>query len=131
MPAIPLLPCVGATPPPVQAWFWEGVPLVPMPVPLFNLICTNVPGPATPLYTVGRKMIASYPQVPTGYELGIGVAAQSYAGRIYFGLIADSKAAPDVGKLRDYLAASFRELRRAAGLKRPRRRPVKLAATGD
>jgi WS/DGAT/MGAT family acyltransferase len=57
---------LGATPPPVQALFWEGIPLLPLPVPLFNLICTNVPGSREPLYSMGRRMIASYPQVPTG-----------------------------------------------------------------
>jgi len=131
---------IGAAPPPMQALFWEGIPLLPLPVPLFNLICTNIPGSAEPLYSVGRRIIASYPQVPTGYELGVGIAVQSYDGRMFFGLTADAEAAGDVSRLRDYLQASFRDLCSAAGVKRPRKdvrlRPARqtaprLAATAD
>lgn len=48
-------------------------------------------------------MIASYPQVPTGYDLGINCAVTSYAGRLFFGLIGDAHLAPDVNRLRDFL----------------------------
>jgi WS/DGAT/MGAT family acyltransferase len=112
---------LGAAPPPMQALVWEGLPLLPLPVPLFNLICTNIPGSPAPLYSVGRRMIASYPQVPTGQELGVGIAVQSYNGKMFFGLTADAQAAPDVTRLRDYLKASFTDLCRAAGIKKPRR----------
>jgi len=114
---------LGAAPPPLQAMFWGTVPLVPLPVPLFNIICTNVPGSPLPLYSVGKRMIASYPQVPTGYELGVGCAAQSYDGKLFFGLTADAHSAPDVTKLRDFLRDAFEELCRASRVKkRPRRR---------
>ena len=108
---------LGSAPPPLQALFWQTIPLVPMPLPLLNMICTNVPGSPTPLYCLGKRMIASYPQVPTGYELGIGCAAQSYAGKIFFGLTSDSHAAPDADRLRDYIQISFAELCRAMGVK--------------
>jgi diacylglycerol O-acyltransferase len=113
---------LGAAPPPMQAFFWWGIPLVPMPLPLFNIICTNVPGSPTPLYSVGKRMISSYPQVPTGYELGVGCAVQSYNGKMCFGLTADAKAAPDVKRLRDFIQETFQELCRAAGVKKVRRR---------
>lgn len=109
--------------------FWEGLPLIPFPVPLFNLICTNIPGSATPLYALGRRMIASYPQVPTGYELGVGVAVQSYDGKLFFGLNADAGAAGDVTRLRDYISSAFEDLRRAAGLRKSRRRAGKKPAS--
>jgi hypothetical protein len=67
-------------------------------------------------------MIASYPQVPTGYELGTGCAAQSYEGRIFFGVTSDTDAARDADRLRDFLRVSFSELSRAAGGKAGRRR---------
>jgi diacylglycerol O-acyltransferase len=113
---------IGAAPPPLQALFWEGLPMLPLPAPLFNMICTNIPGSSTPLYSVGRRMISSYPQVPTGYELGIGIAVQSYDGRMCFGLTADAGAAPDVERMRDFLQDCYRELCRAAGVARPRSR---------
>jgi diacylglycerol O-acyltransferase len=112
--------CLGTTPAPLQQLFWRGVPLVPLPLPLLNLICTNVPGPPIPLYTVGRRLIASYPHVPTGYELGLGVAVQSYDGKLFFGLTADAHVAPDVARLRDFIRSCFQELSKAAGMKSPR-----------
>ena len=132
--------CIGAAPPPVQALFWESLPLIPLPVPLFNMICTNITGSPTPLYSLGRRMIASYPQVPTGYELGIGVAVQSYDAKMFFGVIADAHVASDVTRFRDFIRESYRDLCRAAGIPKPRRTaprkrsrpvPAALAASAD
>ena len=114
--------CIAAVPPPLQALFWQGISQVTLPIPLLNMICTNIPGSPVPLYAAGRRMIAAYPQVPTGYELGIGCAVQSYDGKLFFGLIADAGVAPDVHRLRDFLQRSFQELCRAAGVKRAPRR---------
>jgi WS/DGAT/MGAT family acyltransferase len=138
--AAALLGLVGAgiakAPPPLQALFWWWLPEFIFPVPILNMICTNVPGPPVPLYALGRRMIAAYPQVPTGYELGINVAAESYDGKLFFGLIADAEVASDVNRLRDFLYVSFQELNRAARKlgtvrapalpKRPRRRQKKV-----
>ncbi len=111
--------CLGATPAPLQELFWRGLPMVPLPLPLLNMICTNVPGSPTTLYSVGRRLLASYPHVPTGYELGLGVAVQSYDGKLFFGVTADAHVAPDAARLRDYIRISFQELCKAAGVKSP------------
>jgi diacylglycerol O-acyltransferase len=111
---------LAAAPPPLQALFWRSIPEIILPVPLLNMICTNVVGSPTPLYAVGRRMVAAYPQVPTGWDLGVGCAVHSYDGKLFFGLIADTHAAPDVERLRDFLALSFRELRRSAAMKKAR-----------
>jgi hypothetical protein len=97
------------------------------------MICTNVPGSPVPLYSMGRRMLTSYPQVPTGHELGIGCAAQSYDGKIFFGLTSDTDAAPDADRLRDFLRISFADLCRAARVRarkprRPRQTSVAPAA---
>ncbi|HUB32815.1 MAG TPA: wax ester/triacylglycerol synthase family O-acyltransferase [Bryobacteraceae bacterium] len=113
---------LGAAPPPLQALFWKAIPQLPLPVPLLHMICTNVPGSPTPLYAVGRRMIASYPHVPTGYELGVNCAVQSYDGQLYCGFTADAKVVPDVERLRDFMHASYEELHRAAS-RRPAPRP--------
>lgn len=47
-----------------------------------------VPGSRDALYSVGRRMIASYPQVPAGYDLGINCAVTSYCGKLCVGLSA-------------------------------------------
>ena len=108
---------LGAAPPPAQALFWWGIPLVPLPAPLLNLICTNVPGSPTPLYSVGKRMLASYPHVPTGYELGVGIAVQSYDGKMCFGLTADADRGRGRRRLRDFIRTSWEELCRAAGIR--------------
>ncbi len=104
----------GVAPPPVQAMLWRGISDVILPLPLFNMICTNIPGSRVPLYALGRKLVAAYPQVPTGYELGINCAVTSYDGKLFFGLIADAHVAPDVTRFRDYINSAFAELCRAA-----------------
>lgn len=88
--------------------------LPPPPNNLANMICTNVPGPMIPLYTVGHRMIAHYPLVPIGWEMGVGCGVTSYDQKLYFGLIADTQAAPDVVRLKEFLDQSFVELRSAA-----------------
>lgn len=121
---------LAAAPAPVQAAFWQTLPYITFPLPLLNLICTNVPGSPAPLYAAGKRMIASYPQVPTGYELGVGCAVQSYAGKLCFGLTSDFQAAPDAHRLRDFVEVSFRELCRAAGVEQAAPRRESAAAKG-
>jgi len=111
---------LSAAPPVLQALFWRNIPEIIFPVPLLNMICTNVVGSPTPLYAVGRRMLAAYPQVPTGWDLGVGCAAHSYDGKLFFGLLGDTDAAPDVERLRDFLVLSFHELRKSAALKKQR-----------
>lgn len=111
---------LAAAPLPLQALFWQSIPEIILPVPALNMICTNVMGSPTPLYALGKQMLAAYPQVPTGYDLGVGCAAHSYNGKLFFGLIADTHAAPDVDRLRDFVTQSFAELRQSASLKKSR-----------
>lgn len=99
-------------------------PLLPNTVA--NIVCTNVPGPMIPLYCVGHEMLAGYPMVPLGWDMGIGCAVSSYNHMLYFGLMADAKAAPDVGRLAGFLEESYRELRAAAGIV-----PEELPHRGD
>jgi hypothetical protein len=119
---------LAVAPPPVQALMWSAISHTILPVPLFNMICTNVPGSPVPLYAVGRRMLTSYPHVPTGYDLGVGCAAQSYDGKLFFGLTADAQVASDVARLRDYIKVAFKELCRAAGVTKPA--PAAAAAAG-
>lgn len=103
---------LGSTPAPVQALL--GPLGSALPVPPFNLVCTNVPGPQTALFLMGRQMVTFYPYVPIGNEMGVGCAIQSYNGKLYFGLTGDIEAAPDLDRLRDFLDEAFHELRAAA-----------------
>lgn len=102
--------CMGIAPPAVQAALWRTIPDFLLPVPLCHIVCTNVPGSRDALYCVGRRMIASYPQVPAGYDLGINCAVTSYCSKLFVGLSADDEVAADVGRLRDFMRSAFEEL---------------------
>ena len=104
---------IGATPAPVQAMLGPMAALLPLPP--FNMVCTNVPGPQFPLYAVGHEMLTYYPYVPIGSEMGVCCAIQSYNNKLYFGLTGDTGAAPDLHRLKKFLDQSFLALRRAAG----------------
>ena len=98
-----------ATPAPVQALL-SATPFVSLPFPPYNVLCTNVPGPPTPRYVCGKRMLSSYPHVPTGYEAGVSLAVESYNDKIYFGLTVDPQAAPEGEQMKDLLDISFAEL---------------------
>jgi len=85
---------------------------------LANLVCTNIPGPMIPLYNVGHRMLAHYPLMPIGWEMGVCCGITSYNQKLYFGLIADPNAAPDVARLKEFLDQAFVELRSGAGVTR-------------
>ena len=119
---------MGTAPAPLQALL--GPLAGALPVPPFNLVCTNVPGPPVPLKLLGREMVTFYPYVPIGNDMGVGCAIQSYNGKLYFGFTGDAAAAPDVDRLRDFLDRAFSELSEAAGVKqsKPTPRPSKTVA---
>ncbi|HYM00493.1 MAG TPA: WS/DGAT domain-containing protein, partial [Blastocatellia bacterium] len=114
---------MGILPAPVQAFAGA---LATTPLPAFNLISTNVPGPQVPLYAMGKRMIAYYPYVPVGYAVGCGCAIMSYDQHLYFGLTSDVQAMPDVEKLKEALEASFVELRAAAGVEEIKPQVIKV-----
>jgi diacylglycerol O-acyltransferase len=80
------------------------------PVPPFNMVATNVPGPQIPLYLTGKKMIKHYPYVPIGYGLGLGCAIFSYNRVLYFGFSSDAQAMPDVEVFKTITDEVFAEL---------------------
>jgi WS/DGAT/MGAT family acyltransferase len=82
----------------------------------FNLVVTNVPGPQTPLYLLGRRAIDPFPMVPLAKGQGLGIALMSYDGRINFGLVGDYDVLHDLEDLAEDLRASLAELAEAAGV---------------
>ena len=118
---------IGTTPAPVQALL--GPLASVLPVPPFNMVCTNVPGPQQSLYLMGREMVGFYPYVPIGNEMAMNCAIQSYNGKLYFGLTGDVEAAPDLDRLRDFLDESFVSLRAAALATSPQSSPPPRART--
>ena len=80
------------------------------------MVCTNVPGPMIPLYTVGHKLLEHYALAPLGWEMGMGVAVTSYNQRLYVTAQADSAMADDMDDLRDLLDGAYVTLCAAAGV---------------
>ncbi len=93
---------------------------------LFNITITNVPASPRRLYAFGAPMVDVVPIVPLAAEHAVGIAVVSYAGRVTFGLYADRATVPDLGVLRDGIAASLFELA-ALATRRPRTRPAVLS----
>ena len=117
---------MSITPAPVQAALGLFANLLPLPP--FNLVCTNVPGPQYPLYAVGHKMLTYYPCLPVGAEMGVGFAVESYNHNLFFGITGDHAAAPDVARLKTFLDQAFDELSRAAGVPQARVKRAKPRA---
>ncbi len=82
--------------------------------PLTNLVCTNVPGPQTPLYCLGGRMLEAYPMVPLARNLNLGIAILSYCGKLHLGLLADRDQWHDLDVLEAGIDESFAELTKLA-----------------
>ena len=64
---------------------------------MFNLVVSNVPGPQQTFYLAGVPMREVYPAVPLNpRNQALSVGILSYDGGIWFGLLADRDAVPDV-----------------------------------
>jgi WS/DGAT/MGAT family acyltransferase len=111
----------GAVPAPLQAAFGA---IATSPFPVFNTVCTNVPGPQIPLYALGRRLLEYYPHVPVAYDIGVTTAIFSYDQTLFVGINSDTGACPDVETLRDAFDDCFAEIKRAAGV--PSLEPVDL-----
>ena len=76
-----------------------------------------------PLFLTGRRMLESYPYVPLGGHVRIGVAIYSYDGRLGFGVTGDYDTAPDIGVLCAGIEHGMAELVDAA--RKTARRPAR------
>jgi WS/DGAT/MGAT family acyltransferase len=81
----------------------------------FNVTVTNVPGPQFPLYLGRSRMESIHGLVPLFTHQGVSVAIVSYDGGLFFGLLSDPDAVPDLDSLARDLRDSFDELAHAAG----------------
>ena len=104
------------------------VPLAQLPVwvPPFNTICTNVPGPPVSLYVQGHRLETLVPLVPLAQGIGLAFAILSYTDAVTLGITADPALVGDPAPIATFLADAHQELCRVAGVERlpPRRTPV-------
>jgi WS/DGAT/MGAT family acyltransferase len=107
---------------------------------MFSLVVTNVPGPQSPLYAAGARMIEMFPVLPLAPGHAVSIGLTSYDGGVFFGINADRDAVPDVAALAGCIEDSLAELvelsppdhdppTRGAPARATRRRPSARSAT--
>jgi diacylglycerol O-acyltransferase len=86
----------------------------------FQISITNVPGPQSPLYAAGARMVSTFPIPPLlpGQTLAIGVT--SYDGQVFYGITADRDLVPDADVLGQCVTDSLTELLDTATGGRPK-----------
>jgi WS/DGAT/MGAT family acyltransferase len=84
--------------------------------PLFNIVISNVPGPAQPLYYAGARLDGSYPlsNIPDGQALNITLV--NNAGNLDFGLVGCRRSVPHLQRLLGHLEAALTDLEQAVGV---------------
>jgi WS/DGAT/MGAT family acyltransferase len=80
----------------------------------YNIVVTNVPGPAIPLHLLGARLRECYPTLPLYSNQAVGVALFSYAGGLFWGLNADWEGMTDLHGLVELLREEFAVLLRLA-----------------
>jgi WS/DGAT/MGAT family acyltransferase len=70
-----------------------------------NLVSADLPGPQTPLYLAGARLLEVFPLLNLIGNESLGVGALSYAGQFNIMAVADRDAYPDI----DVFAASVRD----------------------
>jgi WS/DGAT/MGAT family acyltransferase len=78
--------------------------------PICNVIISNVPGPAVPLFCAEARVTAMYPVSVVIHGLALNITVQSYMDHLDFGLTGDRRALPDMTLMADRLEESFDEL---------------------
>jgi diacylglycerol O-acyltransferase len=76
----------------------------------YNVVISNVPGPQFPLYGAGAMLLASYPVSTITDGSGLNITAQSYNGKLDFGVVGCREIVPDIWDIVDHLEACVDEL---------------------
>jgi hypothetical protein len=74
-----------------------------------NTLVSNVPGPTDYLYLKGARVEEMHPISTLPPSNLLNITLFSYAGQLFFGLIATDEL-PDLDKLSAYVAEAFTEL---------------------
>jgi hypothetical protein len=81
----------------------------------FNLVVSNIPGPAQPQYMLGCPLQATYPVVPLSDEHTVSVGMTTVNGKACFGIYADRVSMHDPRALAKDIDAAIGELLAEAG----------------
>ena len=81
--------------------------------PPINLIISNVPGPTSPLYVAGARLVGLWSMGPILENIGLNITVWSYLDQLNFGLVTCPDAVGDLAGLAGRLHESLDELRKA------------------
>jgi diacylglycerol O-acyltransferase / wax synthase len=98
---------------------------------MFNLVVSNVPGPAAPLWMAGCRLEAAFPFVPLADGHGVSVGITSIGGRACFGIYADPAIVPDAHVLASGIDEDLEALLAATEHRGRGRRFTRLAAVEE
>jgi diacylglycerol O-acyltransferase len=90
------------------------------PAGSYQLAITNVPGSQDPLFVGGARLVQTYPALPLTEGHALAIGATSYDGGVYFGLVSDRDALPDVELLGTCMSDALEELVESASSARAR-----------
>jgi WS/DGAT/MGAT family acyltransferase len=71
--------------------------------PPVNLVISNVPGPRTPLYSTGAKLLHYYPVSTIVDGQGLNITVQSYLNTLDWGLVSCRELVPDLDHMLDLI----------------------------
>lgn len=91
----------------------------------FNLVVSNIPGPAEPLYMLGCPLEATYPVVPLADRHALSIGMTTVGDQACFGVYADRATLPDADGLAHDIDEAITELLARAEV--PRRRSNRRA----
>ena len=75
-----------------------------------SLVASNVAGPQVPLFMCGQRISEMYFWVPQSGTMGVGISILSYAGQVFFGLIADRSLGVEPRSVMDRIGPEFERL---------------------
>jgi diacylglycerol O-acyltransferase len=84
------------------------------PLRVVTTVTTNVPGPRTPVYALGRRALEIIPYVPIANPVRIGVSIFTYCDAVTFGITGDYDSTPDLDVLAEGIGTALAALVTAA-----------------
>jgi diacylglycerol O-acyltransferase len=75
-----------------------------------QIVITNVPGPQEPVYMAGEAVSEVYPCIPLSGHRAVAIGVTSYNSKVFFGIVADREAVPDVDVLAQCIEDALIEL---------------------
>ncbi len=79
-----------------------------------NLVVSNVPGPKSPLFFAGMRMVGAYPIGPVVDGVALNITVQNYLDSLFVGLNACPSVVPDVDVLAELVHEELEALLKAA-----------------